>query len=87
MNTTQNPVTQFHPPLGFIRALEAAKLLGVAKSTFYLWVSNKTLNGVAVPQPMKISAGITVWQRADIHAFIEQLATQANNAPLPPRAA
>lgn len=87
MNNTQNPVIQFHPPVGFCRAIEAAKLCGVSKSTFWLWVSNKTLNGVAVPQPLKLSAGITVWQRSDIHAFIEQLAEQANSAPTPPRAA
>lgn len=87
MNNTQNPVIQFHPPVGFCRAIEAAKLCGVSKSTFWLWVSNKTLNGVAVPQPLKLSAGITVWQRSDIHSFIEQLAEQANSAPTPPRAA
>jgi prophage regulatory protein len=87
MSTTQNPVTQFHPPVGFCRAIEAAQLLGVSKSTFWLWVSNKTLNGVDVPQPIKLSPGVTVWRRSEISTFIEQLSAQANNAPTPPRAA
>lgn len=87
MNTTQATVTNFQAPIGFCRAAEAAKLLGVSKSTFWLWVSNKTLNGIEVPQAIKLSVGVTVWKRAEIHDFIEQLAAQANNAPTPPRAA
>ena len=87
MSETQSTVTHFHSPVGFCRAIEAAKLLGVSKSTFWLWVSNQSLNGVSVPQPIKLSAGVTVWKRAEIHEFIEQLAAQANNAPQPPRAA
>jgi predicted DNA-binding transcriptional regulator AlpA len=83
----QNHVIPFPAPIGFCRAQEAAKLLGISKSTFWLWVQQKTLKGINVPRPIKLSAGITVWNRSDIHAFIEQLVAQDNDETPPPKQA
>lgn len=87
MPAQHSPTVHLLNPIGFYRALECARLLSVAKSTWHLWVSNKILNGVDVPQPIKLSAGVTVWERKSIHEFIEQLAAQANTTTTPPRAA
>jgi predicted DNA-binding transcriptional regulator AlpA len=85
MNTEQKLVTSICQSVGFYRASEAAKLCAVSKATFWLWVAKKTLCGVDVPQPIKLSVGITVWRMCDIHVFIDHLAAQAKSAP--PRSA
>lgn len=73
-------------PVGFYRAKECASLLGISKSTFWLWVQQKQVQGITVPLPIRVSQGITVWRRADIHAFCEQLAT-LGDVSTPPEAA
>lgn len=89
-NTTQtnpkenSPISL--PVVGFYRAQQCAALLGVSKSTFWLWSQQKAVHGVPVPQPIKLSPGVTVWRRADVHAFCEQLAA-LGGTPTPPEAA
>lgn len=62
------------PSIGFYRAQQCASLLGVSKSTFWLWAQQKVIRGINVPQPIKLSPGVTVWNRSEIHTFCEQLA-------------
>lgn len=83
---TQNQPTHQTQLVGFLRAKQCAELCGIAKSTWHLWVQQKKLCGVPVPQPIKLSEGITVWTRAEVHAFLETLA-QNNSAPTPPKEA
>lgn len=66
---------------GFLRATEAAKLLGVSRSTFWAWSQQKEVRGVAVPRHIKLSVGVTVWKRADIYAFIDQLSSLDDSTP------
>lgn len=72
--------------LGFYRAQQCAALLGVSKSTFWLWSQQKVVQGIAVPQPIKLSPGVTVWKRSDVHTFCEQLAALGDSTT-PPEAA
>ncbi len=74
------------PSVGFYRAQQCAALLGVSKSTFWLWAQHKIVQGIPVPQPIKLSAGVTVWKRSDIHTFCEQLASLGDSTT-PPEAA
>lgn len=72
--------------IGFYRAKQASGLLGVAPSTWWLWVQQKAVRGVSVPQPIRLSAGVTVWKKNEIHAFYNQLAA-LDDLPTPPEAA
>lgn len=72
--------------VGFYRANQCAALLGVSKSTFWLWAQQKTVKGLTVPQPIKLSPGITVFKRSDVHTFYEQLAALGDTTT-PPEAA
>ena len=74
------------PTVGFYRAQQCAALLCVSKSTFWLWSQQKIVKGIPVPQPIRISAGVTVWKRSDVHAFCEQLAALGDSTT-PPEAA
>lgn len=74
------------PSIGFYRAQQCAALLGVSKSTFWLWVQKKSVQGISVPQPIRVSEGITVWKRSEIHTFCEQLAALGDTTT-PPEAA
>ncbi len=74
------------PAVGFYRAQQCAALLGVSKSTFWLWSQQKIVQGILVPQPIKLSPGVTVWKRSDIHTFCEQLAALGDSTT-PPEAA
>jgi predicted DNA-binding transcriptional regulator AlpA len=40
------------PSVGFYRAQQCAALLGVSKSTFWLWAQQKIVQGIPVPQPV-----------------------------------
>lgn len=82
--TPENLITL--PTVGFYRAQQCAALLGVSKSTFWLWAQQKIVQGIPVPQPIKLSAGVTVWKRSDIHTFCEQLAALGDSTT-PPEAA
>lgn len=67
--------------LGFYRVPQITDLLCISKSTWWLWVQN----GKA-PKGRKLSPGVTVWSRSDIHAFIEKLEAESNGTT-PPEAA
>ena len=67
--------------LGFYRVQHITELLCISKSTWWLWVQN----GKA-PKGRKLSPGVTVWNRADIHAFIEKLSSEGDSTT-PPEAA
>lgn len=80
-----NPTPIKSQEIGFYRVPQITDLLCISKSTWWLWVQN----GKA-PKGRKISAGVTVWNRSDIHAFIEKINTEGNEAstaPTPPEAA
>lgn len=72
------------PSIGFYRVSQITDLLCISKSTWWLWVQNGR-----APKGRKLSPGVTVWKRSDIHAFIEQLDTEpgSDNTPTPPGAA
>lgn len=74
------------PTVGFYRAQQCAALLGISKSLFWMWSQQKVVHGVAVPQPIKLSPGVTVWKRSDVHTFCEQLAALGDTTT-PPEAA
>lgn len=75
-----NPTSIESPSLGFYRVDQIIGLLGISKSTWWLWVQN----GKA-PKGHKLSRNVTVWKRADIHAFCESVAP--SESPTPPEAA
>jgi predicted DNA-binding transcriptional regulator AlpA len=72
--------------VGFYRANQCAELLGISKSTFWLWSQQKKVQSIRVPQPIRLSAGVTVWKRSEIHAFYDQLAALGDSST-PPEAA
>jgi prophage regulatory protein len=74
------------PTVGFYRAQQCAALLGIGTSTFWLWAKQQTVRGIPVPQPIKLSASVTVWKRSDVHTFCEQLAALGDSTT-PPEAA
>jgi predicted DNA-binding transcriptional regulator AlpA len=43
-------------------------ILPISSATFWAWVK-----AGRAPKPIKLSAGVTVWRRADIVAFAESL--------------
>lgn len=51
----------------FIRVGEVARLLGIGKSTVWLWVSQKRL-----PAPTKLSPRVAVWRLEDIESFMSE---------------
>jgi predicted DNA-binding transcriptional regulator AlpA len=54
------------------RRTGARGILPVSAATWWLWVKEKK-----APQPIRLSAGVTVWRTADVLAFAESLAEQA----------
>jgi predicted DNA-binding transcriptional regulator AlpA len=50
---------------GALRANDAAKFLGIAKSTFWRWVSLGKL-----PAGRRLSSRCTVWLKEDIERFL-----------------
>jgi len=82
-------VTQLTPEsrerdIGFYRINQIIELLCISRSTWWLWVQNGR-----APKGHKLSPGVTVWKRSDIHAFIERLASEpeSEDTPTPPGAA
>lgn len=49
-----------------------ADVLNIGKSTVWRWVSQGKL-----PQPVRLSAGVSRWRSADIENFINQAAVAA----------
>jgi len=77
----QNPQSD----LGFYRVPQITQLLSISPSTWWLWVQKGR-----APKGHKLTPGVTVWRRSDIHAFIEQLASEtaeSEEPPTPPGAA
>lgn len=68
--------------LGFYRVPQIIALLSISKSTWWLWVQNGR-----APKGHKLSPGVTVWKRSDIHAFIDRLASEDPSGPESPGAA
>lgn len=59
--------------IGFYRASHIAELLCISKSTWWLWVKEKRV------QPgIKVSAGVTVWPRREIHQLFKDIESQRN---------
>jgi hypothetical protein len=44
-------------------------IIPVSRATWWAWVK-----AGKAPQPIRLSAGVTVWRRADVIAFAESLA-------------
>lgn len=65
--------------LGVYRVAQITELLCISKSTWWLWVQN----GKA-PKGRKLSPGVTVWSRADIHAFMAGLSTDDDSTNTTP---
>jgi predicted DNA-binding transcriptional regulator AlpA len=76
-----NPTPIKNKEIGFYRVPQITDLLCISKSTWWLWVQN----GKA-PKGRKLSPGVTVWSRSDIHAFIERLEGESTDTT-PPEAA
>jgi prophage regulatory protein len=56
----------------FMRVQQVANILAIGKSTVWLWVKQNKL-----PQPVHLSARVSVWKTSEINNFI---ATAANVA-------
>lgn len=64
-------------PGGYLRAADIATdrkqarrgVLPISRATWWAWVK-----AGKAPQPIKLSAGCTVWRAADVYAFAESLA-------------
>lgn len=57
------------PQDGYVRAKEAAQILGVSVTTIWNWVTDKLHEGF--PRPIRISDRVTVFPRAEIIAYAE----------------
>lgn len=77
-----NPTSIKDQNIGFYRVPQITELLCISKSTWWLWVQNGR-----APKGRKLSPGVTVWNRAEIHAFIENLSKESDSAAPPPEAA
>lgn len=53
----------------YVRAAEAARLLGVTVRTIWNWVYTKKDEGF--PQPIRVTRNVTVFPRDEIIAFAE----------------
>jgi predicted DNA-binding transcriptional regulator AlpA len=51
----------------YLRASEIQKMLGVSRSTFWGWRKSG-----ALPPPIKLSAGVEIWSRASILAWLAE---------------
>jgi prophage regulatory protein len=56
----------------FIRVKEVARILSIGKSTVWLWVKQQRL-----PQPIHLSARVSVWKASDINNYIASASQQA----------
>ncbi|WP_052417158.1 helix-turn-helix transcriptional regulator [Cellvibrio mixtus] len=71
-----NPTPIESASVGFYRVDQIIELLGISKSTWWLWVQN----GKA-PKGHKLARNVTVWKRSDIHAFCESVAPGESTTP------
>jgi len=53
----------------FIRVQQVANILGIGKSTVWLWVKQQRL-----PQPVRLSTRVSVWKSSEINHFINSAA-------------
>lgn len=51
----------------FLRAKDAARLLSIGKSTFWLWVKQGK-----IPSGIRLGNRVTVWKAESILAFMDQ---------------
>lgn len=54
----------------FIRPKEAARRLGIARSTLYLWADRGY-----IPRPRRIGVRVSVWDAAELEAAVRRMAT------------
>lgn len=54
------------PKTGYIRMFKAAPALGISVSTAYRWANSGKL-----PKPIKLSERVTVFDAAELHAWLE----------------
>lgn len=71
-----NPTSLTNKDVGFYRIDQVIAMLGISKSTWWLWVQN----GKA-PKGYKLARNVTVWKRSDIHAFCESIAPSDSTTP------
>lgn len=65
----------------FYRVNELHQLLGIGRSTLWAWVKAGQF-----PQPLKLSAGITVWRAEDVSSWIDlKTATDERYNVQPPK--
>jgi predicted DNA-binding transcriptional regulator AlpA len=51
----------------FGRAKEVCRLLGISRSTLYLWVKDPAKD---FPRPLKLGPGTTVWSLPDVISWV-----------------
>jgi predicted DNA-binding transcriptional regulator AlpA len=54
------------------RRTGVAGILPISNATWWSWVKSKR-----APQPIKLSPGVTVWDKAKVIAFAESMASEA----------
>jgi predicted DNA-binding transcriptional regulator AlpA len=65
--------------IGFYRVPQITELLSISKSTWWLLVQTGR-----APQGKKITNGVTVWSRSEIHKLIREIEQQGDDDPTPP---
>ncbi len=55
-----------------LRSEQAAKMLGISRSTFWKWVSEGKF------KPIKVGSRITVFKYRDLEAFVENLGKETD---------
>lgn len=55
------------PPQGMSRAKDVLKIVPVCRSTLWKMVKNNSF-----PQPIRLSANVTVWRNSEIVSWVEQ---------------
>lgn len=69
MHSKNTPAATF-PRDGYSRLSQILPYLPIAKSTVEVWVRQGKF-----PAPVKLSKTVTAWRNADIHAWLDNLAT------------
>ena len=59
------------PTTGYSRLSQILPYLPIAKSTIESWIKQGKF-----PAPVKLSATVTAWRNADIHDWLDNLATE-----------
>jgi len=63
---TSSPSESQLPKTGYVRMFKAAPALGISVSTAYRWA-----NAGKLPKPIKLSDRVTVFDAAELHAWLE----------------